>query len=107
MNNEALQAFIAEYGDRIFHISLDDGHKIFFGAPHSDGNVIYATKLQFKTIGGVDYFGISRIDNTWGNNKVPYTTWAVTSYIQFISVVDPDPETGEITEYLPDLNKWF
>lgn len=106
MTNEALKAFIDEMGDRIFLIATDNGHKYFFGAPHGDDAVVYATQIQYKTVGGVDMFGVSRIDTNWGGIKVPVTTWAVTSYIQFIGVVDPD-EKGNITEYLPDLNKWF
>lgn len=106
MTNEALKAFIDEMGDRCFLLCTDNGHKFFFGAPHGQEAAIYASQIQYKTVGGVDMFGVSRVDRTWQGIGVPYTTWAVTSYIQFICVVDPDEE-GNITEYLPDLNKWF
>ena len=65
MSNEGLQAMISEFGDQIFCIRMDDGHKIFCGVarggdgmdPSKDGdNTTFATELEFRNFGGCDMF---------------------------------------------------
>ena len=105
MTNAALQAFIAEFGNKIFVIVLDNNHKVFIGSPlQTYDNKLTTTidQLKFKTYGDVDMFGISRVDHTWEGRDVPFTNWMVTACIQSIAVTDGDDLT-----YLPDLNKWF
>ena len=105
MTNEALKAFIEEYGNRIFVITLDNNHKVFIGSPiTSDANKNLGTidKIQFKTFGDVDMFGVSHVDRTFENIEVPFTSWLVTACIQSIAVTDGDDLT-----YLPKLYKFF
>lgn len=100
MNNASLKAFLTEYGEKTFCITVDNGHKIFINAPTSDGNIVHAQNIEMKTFGDTDMFGIHRVDRTWGFNGTPYMTWFVTACIQSISATD------ELSVDLPDLNKW-
>lgn len=100
MTNAALQAFIAEFGARMIVIVIDNNHKIMFGVQAMGDNAIFYTDIQYKTVGDVDMFGVTRTDNTWGK-AVTFTNWYVTACIQMISTT----ETEDID--LPDLNKYF
>ena len=103
MTNVALQAFIAEFGNRIFVIVLDNNHKVFIGSPlTTPENQALSTidQIMYKTYDGVDMFGFKRIDRTYGE-AVPFINWMITGCIQSIAV------TEEEGVYLPDLNKWF
>lgn len=103
MTNEALKAFIEEFKAKMFLIMLDNNHKIMFGIKEMFPKTIYYTNIEYKTVGGVDMFGITRTDSTWNGNAVTYTNWYVTGCIQMISVTADDSDGG----YLPDLNKFF
>jgi hypothetical protein len=100
MDNASLKAICEKFGEKIFYIGLDNGHKIFFNAPSSNGNVIHVQDIVFETFGSVDMFGIKHKDNTYGDG-IDYTTWLVTSYVQHISTTD------ELTQRIPDLNRFF
>lgn len=102
MTNKALQAMIAEFGEKIFCIILDNNHKIFFGVaarlPYEDLTV---THIVYKTYDGVDMFGVPHTDHTWEGKVIPYTNWFPTSCIQGVAVTNAE------TDDLPDLNKFF
>jgi hypothetical protein len=100
MNNESLKAIIAELGSKIFLIQMDDGHKVWIGTPNSDGNTNTIEDIQFKTFGNVDMFGVRHVDHSWGN-EIPYWHWMVTSYVQFVVA------TEELSDHLPDVNRFF
>ena len=111
MSNEALQAMISEFGNQIFCIRMDDGHKIFCGvkrggdgvSPETEGdNTTFATEIEFRNFGGCDLFRLKFIDHTWGKTSINYSIWYVTYYIQAVYLVD-DPTCMD----LPDLNKLF
>lgn len=102
MTNAGLQAMIDEFGERIFCITLDNAHKVFFGVaarlPYEDLTI---DKIELKTFGDVDMFGVPHTDHTWEGHVIPYTNWLVTGCIQAIHTTD------ELGIYLPDLNKFF
>lgn len=103
MTNDALKAFIEEFGNRIFVITLDNNHKVFIGAPiTSDPNKVTIDQIKFKTYNGVDMFGVPHVDCTFQGIEVPFTSWLVTACIQSIAVTDGDDLT-----YLPNLYKFF
>lgn len=107
-SNEVLKTLIQEYGDRIFMIQLDNGHKIFFGTPQGKDNVLQVEDLEFRTIDGCDMFGIRRVDHTWGNSKdgVPWLQWWTTAFVQTVCITEaPLSPSGDY--WLPDLNKFF
>lgn len=98
MTNAALKALVAEMGDRIFAICLDNGHKVFCGInARNEDNIVYASQLEYKTVEGVDMFGVKHVDHTWGSDAIEYHVWFVTSFIQFIYATD------ELTTHVPDL----
>lgn len=102
MTNAALQAMIAEYGERIFGITLDNAHKIYLGvAAKLPYDNVTVNDLIFKTFDGVDMFGVPHNDHTWGGHEVPFINWMVTACIQSVHM------TTELGQYLPDLNKYF
>ena len=103
MTNAALQAIIAEYGERIFCITLDNNHKIMLGLQSrlESGNGFTVNDIQYKTFGDTDMFGFWRTDHTWNNQHIKYINWMVTGCIQAVHV------TEEMTTYLPDLNRFF
>lgn len=110
MTNEALKAFIAEYGTRIFWIELNNQHKLALNIAPSkyDEKVVRPTKdnvesiminpttdqIQFKTVDGIDFFGIPRVSRTGFNtHPVYYTAWIVTAIIEIVYTLDDDNET--------------
>lgn len=102
MTNAALQAMVAEFGERIFCITLDNNHKIFLGlAARLPEDGVSVNDIVYKTYDGVDLFGVPHISHTWNGIDVPYTNWLVTGCIQAVHTTD------ELGEYLPDLNKFF
>lgn len=103
--NDVLKKMIEEYGDRIFMIQLDNAHKIFFGTPQSDGNIIQLSDLIYKTVNGTDLFGFRRIDRTW-DKEVPWLQWWTTAFIQTIGITEAEMSPqGDL--YLPDINKFY
>jgi hypothetical protein len=40
------------------------------------------------------------VDHSWGN-EIPYWHWMVTSYVQFVVA------TEELSDHLPDVNRFF
>lgn len=101
MTNAALQAFIDEFGARMIVIVIDNNHKIMFGVSAMGDNALFYTDIQYKTVGGVDMFGVTRTDTTWEGKSVTFTNWYVTACIQMISTTETDGVD------LPDLNKYF
>lgn len=106
MTNAALQAFIQEFGDKIFLIVLDNNHKVFMTTnATSEGNENDATTIEMKTFGDVDMFRVKHTDRTWHNGQRPegikYSGWMVTGCIQSIYTTDDEEY------YVPDLNKFF
>lgn len=106
MTNNGLQAFINEFGTKIFMILMDNNHKVFMGTDvTSEGNFNDGTSLELKTFGGVDMFRVKHVDRTWHTSDkadgIAYSGWLVTGCIQAIYVTDDEDL------YLPDLNKFF
>lgn len=74
---------IKEFGDRIFHIHVDDGFELLFG--YNDRPL--ASAIVFKNFGGTDFFGIPKKSKSC----VPEVTaieWYETSAILNVGVMD-------------------
>ena len=56
MTNEALQALIDEFGDRICILIFDNGCRVYIGYDSSPLKSV--NDLELKTIGGIDMVGI-------------------------------------------------
>lgn len=110
MTNEALKAFIKEFGTRIFWIELNNQHKLALNiapsqyddkvvrpqGPVTESIMINPTtdQIQYKTIDGIDFFGIPRVSRTGFNtHPVKYTAWIVTAIIEIVYTLDDENET--------------
>lgn len=103
--NASIQEMIAEMGERMLLIAIDNQRKLIFGSTaHDEANIVNVGDLEFKTWGGVDYIGIPRADKVWGGKVVKYHSWFVTAYIQYIMTLDVDPA---VDPTMPDMNKIF
>lgn len=91
MTNADLQAAIAELGDRICIIILDNDRRIRIGY---DNNLTSPSQFVYKTWGGEDFFGFSRPNVYPGNadHGITYTTWHRTDDIQQIVAMDEGSE---------------
>ena len=88
MTNEAVQALIAELGERICIIVFDNNSKVYIGYPSSTLKSV--SELKFKTFGGVDMIGIPKAVNNPQISRlgVTTTTWHATECIQAIATMD-------------------
>lgn len=88
MTNAALQAALAELGERVCVIILDNDRRIRFG--YHDSPLQETTQIEYKTWGGEDFFGFSRPSNYTQDRDhgVTYTTWHRTDAIQQIVAMD-------------------
>ena len=88
MTNAAVQAMIAEMGERICIIVFDNNSKAYIGYPSS--NLHSVNDIKFANYGGVDMIGIP------GNagyakptrDGVTTTVWHATECIQAIATMD-------------------
>jgi len=87
MTNEALQAIIDMYGNRICCIELDNGHKILIGYP---GNTIQLSNISMTNLGGVDMFEVAQVSKSQGNKPIRFKSLHVTESIQHIMIMDPE-----------------
>lgn len=87
MTNTDLQAAINELGNRICIIILDNDRRIRIGY---DNSISDPTSLVYKTFGGEDFFGYSRLSSYTGDRDrgVTYTTWHRTDCIQQLVAMD-------------------
>lgn len=83
MNNTALTAFIAEFGNRMFCINLDNTRFIYVG--YNGG--VKLDDISLETIGGIDFIAVSRKDKSSGV-EIPYKIYHVTDSVQWIGVVE-------------------
>ena len=88
MNNESLQAFIDEFGDRMCIIIFDNNTKVFIGYKSSPAKSV--SDLQLVNKGGVDFVGVPGIPNDpkLARKGVTYTVWRPTEIIQGIVTLD-------------------
>lgn len=89
MTNEDLKKVIADLGDRLCVIFMDNNHRLIFG--YKKGKDCWSHEsIQFKTWGGVDFFGCSQNSGLTEDNKngVSYTVWHRTDCIQAIGSMD-------------------
>ena len=88
MTNEAMQALIAELGERICIIMFDNNSKVYIGYPSSTLKSV--NDIKFKTFGGVDMIGIPKAvnDPKIGRLGATTTTWHITECIQSIATMD-------------------
>lgn len=110
MTNSELQAMIAELGDKIFLILMNNGRKVLLGVsgenlqrqktlnqpltiPVSTGDIVY------KTVGESDFFGVPHVCRNWGK-EVKYMVWWKTGFIEAILATD------ELGDDIPDLMGW-
>lgn len=95
MNNNDLKALIAEFGDKLDYIMLDNSEYILIQYPSniSDENnkrlnpPIKPSDIIFKKIGEEDFFGIPLTD-TMGSKVLKWHKWHRTDCIQSVGVVD-------------------
>lgn len=88
MTNTALKAALAELGDRVCAIILDNDRRIRIG--YTDSPFKSVNDIEYKTWGGEDFFGFSRL-STYTMDRdlgVTYTTWHRTGAIQNIIAMD-------------------
>lgn len=88
MTNVAMQAMIAELGERICIIIFDNNSKVYIGYPSS--TIKSVNELKFKTFGDVDMIGIPKVSNNPKLNRenVTSTSWHVTACIQSVATLD-------------------
>ena len=88
MTNAAMQALIAELGERICIIIFDNNTKVYIGYPSSTLKSV--NEIKFKTFGGVDMIGIPKAVNNPKISRmgVTTTTWHTTESIQAIATLD-------------------
>ena len=88
MTNAAMQAMIAELGERICVIIFDNNSKTYIGYPSS--TIKSVNELKFKTFGGVDMIGIPKTVNNPKIQRlgVTTTTWHATECIQAVATMD-------------------
>lgn len=106
MNNEGLKGLIAEFGDQIFCITLNNNHKIFCNIAGDQQNPAQIDHIprtdEFKymtTKDGDDMFGIPHVKRSWGGKMIAYTSWTRTALVEIVMTLD-DPDCMDI----PDLN---
>lgn len=88
MTNAALQAMIAELGERICIIVFDNNSKVYIGYPSS--TIKSVNELKFATYDGVDMIGIPKRlrDPKVDRLGVTTTIWHATECIQAIATMD-------------------
>ena len=110
MTNADFQAMIAEFGDRICYVALNNNKRIYFGYPSTPPNnkseqncVVNVGDLQFKTFGASDFFGIPRKDYSFPNARVPFIpfiSWVKTEFIEQVVVVNEEYVDYRISPYV-------
>lgn len=97
MTNAGLQAAIAEYGERICCISLNNGKRLFLNYPSTPPNnkstqdcTIDIAQIQYKTFGDTDMFGFIHTDYSFGGVGVKFMIWHVTEFIEQLIVMEPE-----------------
>lgn len=88
MTNASLQAALAELGNRVCLIIMDNDRKLRLGYP--EGPLQDVNQIQYKTWGGEDFFGYSQLSSypDARRRNVTYTVWHRTDSIQQIAAMD-------------------
>lgn len=100
MTNESLKAAIAEFGNRVVFIIMDNDRRIRFGYPESPLQSV--DQLKYKTFNGEDFFGYSQPSPypTDRADGVTYTVWHRTDSIQQIATMDEGFDDYRIDPYV-------
>lgn len=101
MNNEHLKAAVAELGNRLSVIYMDNNHKLFFGYRNGD-DCWSASDIRYKTWNGEDFFGCSQKSGLTQDrdNGVTYTVWHRTDCIQAIAAMDEGYEDYRMDAFI-------
>jgi len=96
MTNEALQAMIDEFGERISIIIFDNNFKVYIGYPSS--TIKSVNEIQFKKFGDTDMIGIPKKCSNPKMDRmgVSTTIWHPTECIQYIATLDEGFENFRI-----------
>lgn len=88
MTNASLQAALAELGNRLCFIIMDNDRKLRLGYPESPLQSV--DQFQYRTWGGEDFFGYSQPSSypDARMRNVSYTVWHRTESIQQIAAMD-------------------
>lgn len=88
MNNQALQAMIDEFGERICIIVFDNESKVYIG--YDSSTMKSVNDLKLRSIGGVDMVGIPKESSNpkLRREGVTSTSWHPTECIQCVCTLD-------------------
>lgn len=88
MTNEAVQAFVAEFGNRICILIFDNGYRVYIG--YDSSGIKSVDELLFQTFGGVDMIGIVKKlnDPVLTRKGAKCVMWHATACLQDIAVID-------------------
>lgn len=103
MTNEALQAMIEAFGDRLTVIKFDNTSNLYLGyntkvkktvksgVDYDEGRPIFVKDLELVTIGGVDFLAVPHsYYNSLVGKVVSFKTYHVTETIQKVFIMDED-----------------
>lgn len=100
MTNASLKAALAELGNRICFIVMDNDRKLRLGYP--EGPLQDVSQIQYKTWGGEDFFGYSQqssyVDARMKN--ITYTVWHRTDAVQQIAAMDEGSDVYRIDPFI-------
>lgn len=85
MTNATLQKMIADFGDRIFAINLDNTRLILVGYNSST----QLSDISFETISGTEFLVIHKTTNTHGK-ELKHKIYHVTDTVQWVGVMDEE-----------------
>lgn len=93
MTNKAFQAFLAEFGDRLCVITLDNNAKIYLNYEAGGGTSSCKVEdIEFKSFDGVDMFAVP----SWPMNPkelrmgIKHQAWHPTFTIQALILIDAE-----------------
>lgn len=91
MTNAAFQAFLAEFGDRLCVITLDNNAKIYVEYQNQQSSV-RVNEIKFKTFGGVDMFAVPSwpMNPAEANKGITHEVWHPTFTIQALVLIDEE-----------------
>lgn len=91
MTNDALKAFLAEFGERLCVITLDNNAKIYVEYQAGNGtSSVKVSDIELRTIGGIDMFAVP----SWPMNPkeqamgIKHQVWHPTFTIQALVLID-------------------
>jgi hypothetical protein len=101
LDNSSLQTLIQEAADDskttlVIHFDNSVKYVVNYNAEKVEGRPVY-TDLEFKTVDGVDYVELKRVDQ---NSNLPYIQRFLTECVQGITII---PRGGRID---PNIVHW-